>query len=137
MKYISLIALAIAITALGIVLYQTTNDVQVSNLAGAVLYSDATNSSSSIPTTATTTNPVLSADPDRENAIVCNNSAYAVFLHPKGQATTTGVVVHEGIPLSPIGFTTSTANVCREFPGFRGYLFGIAGTEGSVTVSSW
>jgi len=97
-------------------------------------YTDATNSSSSVLATATTTNPILSLNMGRTNAIVCNNSANVVFLHQKGQATTTGVVVNEGIPIYP----TSTAGAqCQSFPGLKGYLFGIASATSSVTVSEW
>ena len=98
-------------------------------------WSNATNSSSSVPSTATTSNPILSLDVSRNDCHICNNGAYTVFLHPLGISTTTGVAVNTGIPLSPIGLTTSTANVCWDFPNFRGYLFGIAAATTFVTVS--
>ena len=99
-------------------------------------YFGATNTSSSVPTVATTTGPVLSLDNTRTNAVVCNNGGTTVFLHQKAISTTTGVVVNEGIPLFPPNLTTSTAP-CRDFPGFKGYLFGITAATTSVTVSSW
>jgi len=100
-------------------------------------WTNATNSSSSVPATATTTSPILSLDASRNNAVICNNGKYPVFLHPMGISTTTGVAVNKGIPLSPIGLSTSTANVCIELPNFRGYLFGISSVATFVTVTSW
>lgn len=100
-------------------------------------WTNATNSSSSVATTATTTSPILSLDASRSNAIICNNGVYPVFLHPKGSATTTGVAINTGIRLAPIGLTTSTIDSCISLPNFRGYLIGIADTATWVTVTSW
>ena len=99
-------------------------------------YFGATNSSSSVPMVATTTNPILSLDNSRTNAIVCNNSVNSVFLHPKSIATTTGVVLNEGIPLFGTGLTTST-KICHEFSGFKGYLYGIGTATSNITISSY
>ena len=99
-------------------------------------YFGATNSSSSVPMVATTTNPILSLDNSRTNAIVCNNSVNTIFLHPKSIATTTGVVLNEGIPLFGTGLTTST-KICHEFSGFKGYLYGIGTATSNITISSY
>ena|SRR3990167_188292 len=111
------------------------------NLLGTMVltssYYDATNSSSSVPATATTANPILSLDANRTNARVCNNSATStVWLHQKSQSTTTGVVVNEGIPIYPAKLSSST-QVCESFPGFKGYLFGICDGTCWVNESSW
>ena len=137
MKIITIIASVIAVLLIGFLI--GVMNVDTPNILGgqADFYYDATNSSSSIPTTATTTNPILSLNTQRTNARICNNSEYFVFLHQKETATTTGVTVNEGIPLSPLGLTTSTENVCQDFLGFKGYLFGISEATSSVTVSWW
>ncbi len=137
MKTISIIAITISIIAILISGYALSQKVNLGASVVPIFYYGATNSSFTSPTTATTTNPILSRDDSRTNAIVCNNSAYTIFLHQNSQATTTGVAINSGIPLSPVGLTTSTANICMEFPGFKGYLYGISGTAASGTISSW
>ncbi len=99
-------------------------------------YFGATNSSSSIASTATTTNPILSLDANRNNAIVCNNSVSStIYLHQMSQSTTTGVTINTGIPLYA---TTTQGQTCQDFPGFKGYLIGICnGNNCWATVSSW
>lgn len=100
-----------------------------------IFYYGATNASSSIPQTATTTNPILARDDSRTNAKICYlTGTSTAFLHPKSQSTTTGVIVNEGIPLFA---TTTGAQVCQEFQGFRGILFGISAQPVTVTVSQW
>ncbi len=95
-------------------------------------YTDSSTASSSVPTTATTTNPILTKDSNRQGAKVCYLSGTStVFLHPKGLSTTTDVVVNEGIPLYP---TSTQAQTCQEFPRMQGYLFGIAENAATVTV---
>lgn len=139
MKTLNITAIIISVIAISISGYALVKktDLFGSQMVQPYSYFGATNTSSSVPTVATTTNPILSLDNARINAKICNNSAYTVFLHPKSQATTTGVVLNEGIPLSPIGLATSTANVCAEFPGFKGYLYGISSATSAITVSSW
>lgn len=105
--------------------------------APAYFYNGATNSSSSVPVNATTSNPILSSSATRINSIVCNNSATStIFLHQKNISTTTGVVANEGIRLAPANLASST-NSCIELPGFRGYLFGIGTATSFVTISQW
>lgn len=137
-KIVFILAVAVAIALLGLNGYQMTKNRNLgATMTVASSYHGATNTSSSIPFTATTTNPILSRDESRTNALVCNNGVYPVFLHPLSVATTTGVEMNEGTPLFAHGLTTSTQDVCRYFPGFKGYLFGISATNTFVTVSSW
>ena len=131
----SIIAILIIVVLIGGYILLENNNLGGQMIIGSS-YFGATNSSSSVPTVATTTNPILSLDNTRTNAIVCNNSVNTVFLHPKSQATTTGVVLNEGIPLFGAGLTTST-KICHEFPGFKGYLYGISSAVSAITVSSW
>lgn len=126
----------VVIVLLAVVAFELKEEKKgVINLGGGVeSYSDATNSSSSIPQTATTTSPILSLDTYRTDATICYLSGTStVWLHPKGQSTTTGVVKNEGIPLA--SSTTSNTPYCREFPGFVGYLFGISAAPVVVSVS--
>lgn len=112
----------------------TKQNIQFFGGSATESYSDSTSSSSTVPITATTTNPILSLDTYRQDATVCFLSGTStVFLHQKGQATTTGVVKNEGIPLS-----TSSLSVedCAKFPNFKGYLYGISASPAVVTVSS-
>lgn len=131
---ISIIILAVAIVVGALIV--SNGKTNFGGVETVSFYTNATNSSSSVPMVATTTNPILSLDMARTNAIVCNNSANTLFLHQKGQATTTGVVLNEGIPLYGVGLTTST-KVCQEFPGFKGYLYGIGVATSVISVSSW
>lgn len=97
-------------------------------------YTFATDSSSSMTATATTTSPILSADNLRTNAVVCYlQGTSTVFLHQVGQSTTTGVTVNTGITLG----TSTQSNTCQWFTGFKGFLFGISPSPAVVTVSSW
>lgn len=97
-----------------------------------------TNTSTTVGMVATTTNPILSANTSRQYALICNNSAYPVYLHLVGlTATTTGVSVNTGIPLSPVGLTTSSLNVCYEIEPqnlYLGAIVGIGASTGTVTV---
>ena len=133
LKIILFIALAISVLA---ILVAVIAKPAPSVLLGASphYWYGATNSSSTIPTTATTTNPILSRDNSRIDAKVCYLSGTStVFLHPLSQSTTTTVKINEGIPIHP--FSSST-QPCESFPGFRGYLFGISETAATVTVST-
>ncbi len=95
-------------------------------------FNQSVRSSSTIPRTATTTNPLLSADVNRKNAKVCYlTGTSTVFLHKLGISTTTGVVLNEGVPLYP---TSTQVQTCQDFLGFKGYLFAL--TEGIVVVTT-
>ncbi len=134
MKYIATI---ISIIALAFGVFALMGGAKNSNFGVESIpsyYFGATNSSSTVPTTATTSNPILSLDANRKNARICNIGTATVFLHQSAISTTTGVRLDEGIALSP--FASST-NVCVELPGFRGYLFGISTAATKLTVSSW
>ena len=108
------------------------------SISAPYYYFGATESSSSVPGTATTTNPILSLDNTRTNAKICMapTTTSTVFLHQITQSTTTGVTVNTGIPLYP---TSTQAQFCEEFPGFKGYLFGICTGNSNcfVNVASW
>src|SRR3990167_5608999 len=96
------ISLMIAIVIIGVlVLFKQDIPLGGTQIIGSTYYG-ATNTSSSVPTVATTTSPILSLDAARTNAVVCNNSVNTVFLHQKSEATTTGVILDNGIPLSKI-----------------------------------
>ena len=135
MKNILIVIIVFIIGFLGGFVLLKNNNFGQTMITGSS-YFGATNSSSSVPMVATTTNPILSLDNSRTNAIVCNNSANTVFLHAKSQATTTGVVLNEGIPLFGTGLTTST-KICHEFSGFKGYLYGIGTATSNITISSY
>ncbi len=130
---IALILSVIAIIFSGYILIQKNSNLGYS--PAQIFYYGATNASSSIPQTATTTNPILARDDSRTNAKVCYISGTSTaYLHPKSQSTTTGVRVNEGIPLFA---TTTGIQVCQDFPGFRGILFGVSAQPVTVTVSEW
>ena len=101
----------------------------------ASTYFGATSASFTCPSTATTTNPVLTLDSLRTNAIISNRSSQPMFIHVLSQATTTGVVVNAGIYLSPDGLTTSTETRV-ELPGAKGYVYCISPVAASGTVYS-
>lgn len=128
------------IAAVGVAAFVGAN-LKSNNLGATMVvqssYYGATSASSTVPNVATTTNPVLSLDADRTNAMVCNTSQWMVYLYPRPTSSTGGILVGAGIPLSPFGLTTSTANICEKFPGFKGYLFAIAEATSVVTVASW
>lgn len=96
----------------------------------------ATSAAFTCPTTATTTNPILSLDNNRTMVKVYNRSGQPMFVHVNAQATTTGVAVNTGVYLSPIGLTTSTANSFVDLSGAKGYVYCISPVAASGTVIS-
>jgi len=111
--------------------------IKFGGLSQPLFHYGATDSSFTSPATATTTNPVLSLNANRNGAIICNNSVVPMFIFQKAIATTTGIAVNNGIPLSPIGLSTSTANICVTLEGAKGYIYAISSVAASGTVSSW
>lgn len=127
--------MVIVVVLLGAIVFKTT-PLNLGGTDATDSYYDTTNTSTTVPTTATTTSPILSLDTQRINAEVCFlTGTSTIFLHQKAQATTTGVVVDSGIPLYPS--STAAGQICQDFPGFKGYLYGISAGAGTVTVSSW
>lgn len=135
-RAIVIVAVVLSLTALSIQLTRNRG-VLLGSLVIDDFYTNASSSSVSVPTVATTTNPVLPLDTRRINARVCNIGSGVVWLHPKGQSTTTNVTIDTGVPIRPAGLTTST-DTCVDFPGLKGYLFGISSLPTTtVSVSSW
>ena len=98
-------------------------------------YFGATSAAFTCPTTATTTNPILSLDNNRTMVKVYNRSSQPIFVHVNSQATTTGVAVNTGVYLSPIGLTTSTESWV-DLSGAKGYVYCISPVAASGTVIS-
>ena len=123
-----------AVVLFGFALNRESSVLGGSQVIGSTYYG-STDSTSTITSTATTTGPILSLDGNRTNAKVCYlTGTSTVFLHQLAQSTTTGTGLN-GIPLYP---TTTQAQICESFPGFKGYLIGVSnGQPVTVTVSSW
>jgi len=108
------------------------------NAFQSTYYYRATDSSSSIPLVATTTNPILSLDTLRTNALVCYRSGTStIWLHQLSQATTTGVNLNSGIPLATSSIAEHFGETCYYFPQFKGYLFGISNSPATTSISYW
>ncbi len=133
-KKITKILLIIAIILIGGVYLYQNNNLGQTMITGSS-YFGATSGSFTCPTTATTTNPILSLDNTRTNALIYNRSGQPMFVHINAQATTTGVAVNTGIYLSPIGLTTSTQSWV-ELRGAKGYVYCISPVAASGTVIS-
>lgn len=92
---------------------------------------NVTNTSSTVGNVATL---LVAANQSRNYLLVCNNSAQAAYLHLKDTQNTTGVALDTGIYLSPIGLTTSTANICVDLSRFNGNVYGISPATGTASI---
>ena len=83
--------------------------------------------------TVASTSPTLIFSPGdiKTRAIVCNKGGQKVDLFVASTTAVTGLALNYGITLNP--FSSST-EVCADFSGLQGYLYGLA-TGGTVVVS--
>ena len=118
-----------------VVAFKDTNNFNPgANLVNVSYYFGATNVSSSVSNAVTTT-PILALDANRSGATVCNIAVgTVVWLFPQATTATSAIQVNAGIPLTA---SSSGNGICRDFPGFKGNLMGIATATSTVTVSSW
>lgn|SRR3990167_4163837 len=133
LKIVLLIIFAIIIIATG---YYFSSSVFGGQVTIATSFYEMTEASFTCPTTATTTNPILSLDADRKGFRVTNRSNQSMFLHMNAQATTTNVAVNQGEYLSGDGLTTST-KTWVQIEGGKGYVYCISPVAASGTVISW
>ena len=123
LKALAVIILLAILTTIGIVYYnqpaKTLGDSGLPNV-----FNTATNASSSV--SAATTTKILAANPGRQYALLCNDSANKVYLaYGVAAATTSGAVM--------------AANTCLNVPNaggmFTGQINGIASSNTSTVLT--